>query len=162
MNCGETEARPVLGPAGNKATTRTMETHNNKQVSKPQRKVVEKPPQETTDEAKGKRAPSLPAVHPTQQSPPSILLKSSSLSMNASCSSEASTDSTYSRASTGRMITGRRSVAPATMRVRRRQCGSKSDVGEKVGVGGESELGDAGDAFLAKKRCAWVTPNTGM
>ncbi|KAI8544192.1 hypothetical protein RHMOL_Rhmol08G0276700 [Rhododendron molle] len=160
MNCGETEARPVLGPAGNKATTRTMETHNNKQVSKPQRKVVEKPPQETTDEAKGKRAPSLPAVHPTQQSRPSILLKSSSLSMNASCSSEASTDSTYSRASTGRMITGRRSCAPPTMRVRRRQCGSKLDVGEKVGVGGESELGDAGDAFPAKKRCAWVTPNT--
>lgn len=160
MNCGETEARPVLGPAGNKATTRTMETHNNKQVSKPQRKIVEKPPQETTDEAKGKRAPSLPAVHPNQQSPPSILLKSSSLSMNASCSSEASTDSTYSRASTGRMITGRRSGAPATMRIRRRQCGSKSDVGEKVGVGGESELGDAGDVFPAKKRCAWVTPNT--
>lgn len=153
MNCPESETRPVLGPAGNKA--RTMDVH--KQLSKPQRKVEKQPPQETTDEAKGKKAPSLPPS-PTQKKP-SILLKSPS--MNASCSSEASSDSTYSRASTGRIVRGRRSVTP-TMGVRRKQCGSKSEVGEKVGMDGESGLGDSGDTFPAKKRCAWVTPNTGM
>ncbi|KAH7865733.1 hypothetical protein Vadar_010459 [Vaccinium darrowii] len=151
MNCPESETRPVLGPAGNKA--RTMDVQ--KQLSKPQRKVEKQPPQETTDEAKGKKAPSLPPS-PTQKKP-SILLKSPS--MNASCSSEASSDSTYSRASTGRIVRGRRSVTP-TMGVRRKQCGSKSEVGEKVGMDGESGLGDSGDTFPAKKRCAWVTPNT--
>ncbi|CAL5327574.1 unnamed protein product [Camellia sinensis] len=74
------------------------------------------------------------------------LLKSN-LSLNASCSSDASSDSSHSRASTGRIR--RRTPTP----IRRKQCGSKM---EKV----ESGSVDSVDTSPAKKRCAWVTPNT--
>lgn len=78
------------------------------------------------------------------------LLRSNS-SMNASCSSDASTDSTQSRASTGRI--SRRS-APTLGRTK--HYGSRVD--KVVVVGDHSEQQVCDDV---KRRCAWVTPNTG-
>ncbi|KAL1809776.1 hypothetical protein ACET3Z_026766 [Daucus carota] len=77
------------------------------------------------------------------------LLRSNS-SMNASCSSDASTDSTQSRASTGRI--SRRS-APTLGRTK--HYGSRVD--KVVVVGDHSEQQVCDDV---KRRCAWVTPNT--
>ncbi|GFZ07929.1 DNA glycosylase superfamily protein [Actinidia rufa] len=154
LSCGESELRPVLGPAGNKA--RTMDS--SKQVLKPQRKV-EKP--QAIDEEKAKKAPSLPTPSPPQ-SPgargfpvPSILRQQSNLSLNASCSSEASSDSSQSRASTGRM--SRRSATPTLTRRKRFPTTEK---GEKMVVGVDCGSAASDDSLPAKKRCAWVTPNT--
>ncbi|XP_052175293.1 uncharacterized protein LOC127790059 [Diospyros lotus] len=152
MNCTEPESRPVLGPAGNK------------QASKPLRKV-EKPPE--VDETKGKKAPSSPVVNTTPSPPqrfsvPSILrqqdqrLLKSNWSLNASCSSDASSDSSHSRASTGRL--SRRSVTPRP--IRRKQCGSKTGKVEKVVADADTGSAASGDTSPTKKRCAWVTPNT--
>lgn len=77
------------------------------------------------------------------------LLRSNS-SMNASCSSDASSDSTQSRASTGRI--SRRSAPTLT---RTKHYVSRI---EKVVVSDHSEQQDGDDV---KRRCAWVTPNTG-
>ncbi|XP_059641550.1 uncharacterized protein LOC132283586 [Cornus florida] len=160
VNCTDSESRPVLGPAGNKARSLDML----KPVSKPQRKVDK--PQEI-DEAKAKKAPSLlpsPKLSPSQSpSPPhcvtvpSILkhqnnrVLKSNLSLNASCSSDASTDSSNSRASTGRI--SRRTGTP----VRRKHCASRT---EKIVVDTDSISAASTDPSLVKKRCAWVTPNT--
>ncbi|KAL6965974.1 DNA-3-methyladenine glycosylase I [Sarracenia purpurea var. burkii] len=168
MSFAESESRPVLGPAGNKA--RTMDTH--KQFLKPLTKV-EKPSQEI-DDARGKKAPSLVDVYTTPSPPkqpstavghcftvPSILrqqeqkLLKSNLSLDASCSSDASSDSAYSRASTGRI--GRRNLT--LTRIRRKQSSPKL---EKVGTDTDSGSVASADDSPAKKRCAWVTPNTGM
>uniref|UniRef100_A0A5B7AIE0 DNA-3-methyladenine glycosylase I n=1 Tax=Davidia involucrata TaxID=16924 RepID=A0A5B7AIE0_DAVIN len=159
MNCADSDSRPVLGPAGNKARSVDMR----KPVSKPQRKV-EKP--QEIDEAKAKKAPSLPITNSSPSpSPPhcitvsSILkqqdhkLLKSNLSLNASCSSDASSDSSHSRASTGRI--SRRSVTP----IRRKQCVSKT---EKVVTDTDSVSAASADTSPVKKRCAWVTPNTDL
>ncbi|KAF5957209.1 hypothetical protein HYC85_004434 [Camellia sinensis] len=159
MNCAESESRPVLGPAGN---MERKATETRKQISKPERKAEK---HHEIDEARGKKSPSIPVVNSPPPSPPppppthclntpSILrwkqdqkLLKSNLSLNASCSSDASSDSSHSRASTGRIR--RRTLTP----IRRKQCGSKM---EKV----ESGSVDSVDTSPAKKRCAWVTPNT--
>ncbi|GMP34466.1 hypothetical protein CsSME_00007321 [Camellia sinensis var. sinensis] len=156
MNCAESESRPVLGPAGN---MERKATETRKQISKPERKTEK---HHEIDEARGKKSPSIPVVNSPPPSPPpthclntpSILrwkqdqkLLKSNLSLNASCSSDASSDSSHSRASTGRIR--RRTPTP----IRRKQCGSKM---EKV----ESGSVDSVDTSPAKKRCAWVTPNT--
>ncbi|KAA8541995.1 hypothetical protein F0562_023147 [Nyssa sinensis] len=159
MNCTDSESRPVLGPAGNKARSIDMR----KPVSKPQRKI-EKP--QEIDESKAKKAPSLPITNlsPSPSPPhcitvPSILkqqdhrLLKSNLSLNASCSSDASSDSSHSRASTGRI--SRRSVTP----IRRKQCASKT---EKIVTDTDSVSAASADTSLVKKRCAWVTPNTDL
>ncbi|XAR50470.1 DNA-3-methyladenine glycosylase I [Bertholletia excelsa] len=158
MNCAESESRAVLGPAGNKA--RAVDTR--KQASKPQRKVEK---HQEIDDAKGKRAPSLSAVNlspsPLQKPTtalPSILrqqdqkLLKSNLSLNASCSSDASSDSMHSRASTGRI--SRRTVATPTQR---KQSSPKM---EKGATDTDSGSVASADGSPPKKRCAWVTTNT--
>lgn len=151
MNIAESESRPVLGPAGNKAKSVELR----KSVSKPKNNRVDKPLE--TDDIKGKKSPALPSCNTV----PSILRKQqehrvlrSNLSMNASCSSDASSDSSHSRASTGR-------ISRRNMPILRKQYISKN---EKVVVTdtGSVESAASADASLVKKRCAWVTPNTGM
>ncbi|KAB2027774.1 hypothetical protein ES319_D05G055500v1 [Gossypium barbadense] len=104
MNVTDSEARPVLGPAGNKAGSLSAR----KPASKPSKKV-EKSSVEVTVVEEKKALPSStvnslsPKTH--SLSVPSVLrrherLLHSSLSLNASCSSDASTDSFQSRAST--------------------------------------------------------------
>ncbi|KAF7123953.1 hypothetical protein RHSIM_Rhsim12G0187300 [Rhododendron simsii] len=148
-NCGESEPRPVLAPAGNKA--RTVDT--SKQLLKSLKKI-DKP--RDLDDCKAKKYPSSPVKSPGVAAGRCL----SNVSMNASsCSSDASSsDSSCSR---GRMVGRRRSVTP----VRRKQGGPKTGRVEKVVVvvgsdDGDSGSLDSGDSLPAKRRCAWVTPNT--
>lgn len=184
INQAESEVRPVLGPAVNNARS-ALELR--KPVNKPKLSSVNKV--QETDE---KRSPA--TVTAEKDSSPSPKKKfegaaaaitrqqqqqrrqevrsffmRSNLSMNASCSSDASTDSSHSRASTGRI--SRRSVTPTPMTIRRKQqqCGQKiekvekSEKMEKVDfdVDSVAVVGLADDSVV-KKRCSWVTPNTGM
>ncbi|MBA0633005.1 hypothetical protein Godav_001663 [Gossypium davidsonii] len=153
MNAPDSEARPVLGPAGNKAGSLSAR----KPASKPLRKVEKSPVEVTATEDK-KSLPSsiVSSLSPKKHSVsvPSVLrrhekLLHSNLSLNASCSSDASTDSFHSRASTGRLI---RSNSVGS---RRKPYASKP----------RSFVSDSGsdspsDGSHQKKRCAWVTPNT--
>nr|DAD45262.1 TPA_asm: hypothetical protein HUJ06_003492 [Nelumbo nucifera] len=151
INVADSEARPVLGPAGNK--TRSLVTR--KPASKPLRKVEKTP--EAVDEEK--KAPSSPvAASPPKLQPvsvPSILRRHeflhSNLSLNASCSSDASSDSVYSRASTGRLI-----------RTRSTPSRRKYSISRPEKVVPDSASDSSPDSIETKKRCAWVTPNTGM
>ncbi|KAK4362176.1 hypothetical protein RND71_017417 [Anisodus tanguticus] len=171
MNNADSEVRSVLGPAGNKA--RSVEL----------RKPVEKPVKTTnktdkkgpdSEESKGKKfqgadpllqlkskkCGAVPSILRQQQDHRSLMMRPN-LSLNASCSSDASTDSSHSRASTGRLSRG--SVTPTA--ARRKQCSPKVVKSEKIGkpVGDVESLAPSptpGDASVMKKRCAWVTPNT--
>ncbi|KAK4854238.1 hypothetical protein QYF36_020915 [Acer negundo] len=156
MNVAESETRPVLGPAGNKAGSLSTR----KPASKPLRKVEKSPVEVYTAEEKKTHVPSskgTTALSPKSHSlsVPSVLrrheqLLQSNLSLNASCSSDASTDSFHSRASTGRLT---RSYSVGS---RKKQFVSKP----------RSVVSDGGldsppsDGSQTQKRCAWVTPNT--
>ncbi|KAG8495337.1 hypothetical protein CXB51_013050 [Gossypium anomalum] len=153
MNVTDSEARPVLGPAGNKAGSLSAR----KPASKPSKKV-EKSSVEVTVVEEKKALPSStvnslsPKTH--SLSVPSVLcrherLLHSSLSLNASCSSDASTDSFQSRASTGRL----------------NRCGSlgsrrKPHASKPKSVVSDDSLDLSSNSSHHKKRCAWVTPNT--
>ncbi|KAM0939146.1 putative DNA-3-methyladenine glycosylase I [Dioscorea sansibarensis] len=156
MNIANLEARPVLGPAGNNKAKSVAK----KPASKPTRKageakkVVSSAPAPTMDPAVDSPplspALSAPAVLRRQE-----LLLHSNLSLNASCSSDASTDSFRSRASTGRI--GRPGSA-----CRWKHSGLKP---EKIAAKLEKIVQDGGampqpEAPPGKRRCAWVTPNT--
>ncbi|MBA0744985.1 hypothetical protein Gogos_007580 [Gossypium gossypioides] len=153
MNVTDSEARPVLGPAGNKAGSLSAR----KPASKPSKKV-EKSSVEVTVVEEKKALPSStvnslsPKTH--SLSVPSVLrrherLLHSGLSLNASCSSDASTDSFQSRASTGRLS----------------RCGSlgsrrKPYASKPKSVVSDDSLDLSSNSSHHKKRCAWVTPNT--
>lgn len=172
MNNADSEVRSVLGPAGNKA--RSVELR--KPVEKPVKKAAESEESkgkkfEGTDSVPQSRAPvaaskkcggAVPSILRQQQDHRSLMMRPN-LSLNASCSSDASTDSSHSRASTtGKLSRG--SVTPTAGR--RKQCSSPKVVkSEKIGktVGEGPSLASSptpGDASVMKKRCAWVTPNT--
>lgn len=170
MNQAETEVRPVLGPAGNKARS-AVELR--KPVMKPKVNVTKSPEidekkapvvvEDSSPSPKKKFGSSVSSImrHQSQQQEQKSFLLRSNLSMNASCSSDASTDSSHSRASTGRI--SRKSLTPTRIR-RKTQCGSRIEKFEKLDkICGEVDsvtmLG-TGDESVAKKRCAWVTPNT--
>ncbi|GFQ07654.1 probable gmp synthase [glutamine-hydrolyzing] [Phtheirospermum japonicum] len=165
MNFTEPEARPVLGPAGNKA--RSVELR--KLIVKPKNEKTQRP--SSADESKGKNSPAAlqslemmskitpPAGYPKNGSSVASILRQRqpNLSLNASCSSDASSDSSHSRASTGRV--SRRSGTQTPPLRRKHKCSPKSEKIENEGngknVGAESEEG-----VVVKKRCAWVTSNT--
>lgn len=174
MNNADSEVRSVLGPAGNKA--RSVELR--KPIEKPVKKATESEESkgkkfEGTDSLPQSRSPvaaskkcggTVPSILRQQQNHRSLMMRPN-LSLNASCSSDASTDSSHSRASTtGKLSRG--SVTPTAGR--RKQCSSPKVVkSEKIGktVGEAESLSPSptpGDALVIKKRCAWVTPNTGM
>ena len=75
------------------------------------------------------------------------------LSLNASCSSNASSDSSCSRGSTGR-ISGR-SFTPKHIQ-------RKLEKVEKVVTDTDGGSATTADTSPAKKRCAWVMLNMGM
>ncbi|CAI9113874.1 OLC1v1014568C1 [Oldenlandia corymbosa var. corymbosa] len=170
VNQAETEVRPVLGPAGNNKSRSAFEPLR-KPLGKPKVVSVNK-----TKDVDGKKSPvvtpdSSPSPKKKTGSAVATVMRQqkrqevklfSNLSMNASCSSDASTDSSQSRASTGRISL--RSVRPTPIR-RKSQCGLKTEKVEKFEkFGCELESPAAGeyadDFLVAKKRCAWVTPNT--
>ncbi|XWS17783.1 hypothetical protein CRYUN_Cryun33cG0097100 [Craigia yunnanensis] len=152
MNVADSEARPVFGPAGNKAGTLSAR----KPASKPLRKVEKSPVEITVAEEKKALSSSTNSLSPKTHSisVPSVLrrheqLLHSNLSLNASCSSDASTDSFHSRASTGRLI-------------RSNSLGSrmKPYISRPRSVVSDGGLDSPPDGSHQKKRCAWVTPNT--
>lgn len=153
MNVADSETRPVLGPGGNKAGSLIAR----KLASKPSGKVEKCSLEDTTaGEEKvvlSSRVSSLsPKAH--SASVPSVLrrheqLLHSNLSLNASCSSDASTDSLNSRASTGRLI---RSHSLGSRR--------KPSISKQRSVVSDSGLYSPPDGFQLKKRCAWVTSST--
>ena len=81
--------------------------------------------------------------------------------MNVSCSSDASStdSSTYSRASSSGKV-----VKRVSLPVRKKQ--SKTEKVENVGTdivaATDTLVADSADSLEGKKRCAWITPNTGI
>ncbi|KAK7265086.1 hypothetical protein RJT34_32702 [Clitoria ternatea] len=147
MNVAESETRSVLGPGGNKSGSLSCR----KQGSKPMVKA-EKLGKEVR-ERKCYEVSSVVASSPESHSV-SVLrrheqLLHSNLSLNASCSSDASTDSFHSRASTGR-LTRSNSLG----------CTRKRSVSKPRSVASDGVLESPPDASKLKKTCAWVTPNT--
>lgn len=155
MNVADPESRAVFGPAGNKAGPWSAR----KPTSKSLRKVDKSPEQATlADEEKKTRQMSSNTTSPQlhSSSVPSVLrrheqLLHSNLSLNASCSSDASTDSFHSRASTGRLT---RSYSTGSRR--------KPYVSRPRSVASDGGLESLPDDSQHKKRCSWVTSNTGL
>ncbi|CAL5328200.1 unnamed protein product [Camellia sinensis] len=155
-NLAGSEARPVFGPAGNKvqrlgsARKPMMKTLRTEENSLEEVAAL-------AEESNGLpsstvASPLIPLSHSV--SIPSALsrqehLLHSNLSLNASCSSDASSDSFHSRASTGRIY--RRNSMP----IHRKQLAMKS----KISVSDAFSEALPG-SLQPKKRCAWVTPNT--
>lgn len=158
MNVEDSEARPVLGPAGNKARSAATVVAR-KPASKPLRKMERAESLVNEEKQSAPLIADSPPPSP-QMSAPAVLkrqelLLRSNFSLNASCSSDASTDSFCSRASTGRI--GRSGFSS-----RRKQGVLKP---EKVAANLEKVLPDgsvvpAMDSLMGKKRCAWVTSNS--
>ncbi|KAE8664278.1 26S proteasome non-ATPase regulatory subunit 9-like [Hibiscus syriacus] len=149
MNAADFKARPVLGPAGNKASSLIAR----KPASKPLKKIEKSPAEASLSEEKNglpspkvDSFPKIPFLFRHEQ------LLHSNLSLNASCSSDASTDSFNSRASTGG---SRRFILSNSVGPRRKPYLSspRSDVSK----GG---LDSSSNGSHQRKRCAWVTPNT--
>ncbi|XP_027331161.1 uncharacterized protein LOC113846753 isoform X2 [Abrus precatorius] len=153
MNGGESETRPVLGPAGNKTGSLTL---SSRKISKPIVKA-EKMRNEvaSTKEKKCYEVSLVVGSSPSPQSHSVSVLRRheqllhSDVSLNASCSSDASTDSFHSRASTGR-LTRSNSLG----------CTRKRSVSKPRSVASDGVLESPPHASHSKKRCAWVTPNT--
>ena len=158
MNVADPVARPVLGPTGNNKAGPLSER---KPASKQSRKVENSPEEVKLREEK--KALTVPAVCTLSPKSHSLnissvlrrheLLLHSNLSLNASCSSDASTDSFHSRASTGRLTRSNSAGARRKQYVSR----PRSFVSE-----GGLESPPSPDDSRSKKSCAWVTPNTGM
>ncbi|KAK4784371.1 hypothetical protein SAY86_018739 [Trapa natans] len=153
----DSESRPILGPTGNNASL----LGSQKSASKTLRKIDRSPEGNKFSKEKGNQSSTVtntssPKSHLT--SAPTMLrrhqhLLQSNLSLNASCSSDASTDSFQSRASTGRLMHS------TSLSSRRKPHISKSrsvasDGGLYYGLDSPPPLG------LQIKKCAWVTPNT--
>ncbi|KAG6770174.1 hypothetical protein POTOM_025846 [Populus tomentosa] len=159
MNVADSEARPVLGPTGN--TKAGPLTSARKPASKQLRKDGKSPEEvKLGEEKKVLTVPTVGNLSPKSLSGnfSSVLrrheqLLHSNLSLNASCSSDASTDSFHSRASTGRLI------RLNNVGTRRKQYVSKPR--SVVSDGGLESL-PSSDGSQSKKSCAWVTPNTGL
>ncbi|KAJ8768292.1 hypothetical protein K2173_021232 [Erythroxylum novogranatense] len=157
MNVANSEARPVLGPNGN---NKKGSLSAQKPASKPLKKAERSPEGDSfCDEKKPLVVSTVKnSVSPKSHSVtvPSVLrrheqLLHSNLSLNASCSSDASTDSFHSRASTGRLT---RSYSLCS---RRKQYASKP---RSVVSDGSLESPPSSDGSQSKKSCAWVTPTT--
>ncbi|KAG0479482.1 hypothetical protein HPP92_010340 [Vanilla planifolia] len=156
LNVADSESRSVLGPAGNKAR---LTLASRKPSSKPPTEkdklesVVKEEKRETsllTDCPSFSLQMSAPAVLRRQE-----LLLQSNFSPNASCSSDASTDSFCSRASTGRICRRSFTSKPRQGIPRLQKIISKSEKSDVDGAAFEPVA-----AFQGKKRCPWVTPNT--
>lgn len=162
LNVADSQARPVLVPGGNQARSVAADQ---KPASKALNKT-ESPEVATAENMKKKKKVAspiadLPLIR-SSLSAPSVLRKhdwllQSNLSMNASCSSDASTDSFCSQASTGRigsrtnLMNNRKQSIPRTGKiVAKAEKNTPDDVAMPI-----PDLGHG------KSKCAWVTANTG-
>uniref|UniRef100_UPI001CB928D0 probable GMP synthase [glutamine-hydrolyzing] n=1 Tax=Erigeron canadensis TaxID=72917 RepID=UPI001CB928D0 len=142
MNVTESEARSILGLTGNKSLSPVS---RRKPVSKASKKI-EMSPEEGMIGGKD-RGVAVSSPPFSSRGVPSILRRQ--VSLNASCSSDASTDSFQSRASTGRIYrTGSYTRG-------RRQLASKP---KPVVIDSASEASP--DDLHSKKRCSWVTSSS--
>ncbi|URE19631.1 Methyladenine glycosylase [Musa troglodytarum] len=154
MNVDEPEAKPLLGPAGNKArlvvAARKTGLKSSRKAEKVEPELLDD--KQSSTSLADSASPSLNAASALRRHE---LLLRSNLSLNASCCSDASVDSFCSRASTGR-------IGSSNFLRRPRRTVSKP---EKIGVKLEKMVPDGTTMpppeFLdGKRRCAWVTPNT--
>ncbi|KAK2980090.1 hypothetical protein RJ640_012621 [Escallonia rubra] len=153
MNVAESEARPVLGPAGSKVQRSASRKNGSKLLRHVEVSLEDNLEEDKKAILSSSVASSLPPLRSITL--PSVLRRQSSLlnsnfSLSASCSSDASSDSFQSRASTGRIY--RTSTVS-----RRRYLGTKPKTAVADGV---SE--PLPDGLQLKKRCAWVTPSTDL
>ncbi|CAI0394744.1 unnamed protein product [Linum tenue] len=152
MNVADSDqTRPVFGPTGN---NKSGALNARKPKPLPLSKVEKSPEEKKPTTAMYNSSSRSPKSH--SLSAASLLrrheqLLHSNLSMNASCSSDASTDSFHSRASTGRL------VRSYSARSRRKAVSKPRSVASDSGL--ESPTSPGGSQFN-KKTCAWVTPNT--
>ncbi|XP_020267282.1 uncharacterized protein LOC109842777 [Asparagus officinalis] len=138
----ESEVRPVLGPAGNKTRSPSLALKPaSKQLEKEEEEEEEEPSPVQNSRPLGSSLGAPPSAVRRQE-----LLLRSNLSLNASCSSDASTDSFCSRASTGKFARPRSD--------RRRQRVLRP---EKIIPDGEVKAPP--ELSQGKRRCGWVTPN---
>lgn len=153
-NVAEPETpRPVLRPAGNNAPS----INTQKPTLKPIKKTAEKPQlgSETMDKkvfATPEQKLGTVRTMLRQQE----MKKGPNSAMNGSWSSDASSsDSFHSRASS-RRFAGKRIGGVS---IRKNQGSPKAESGDFMGKGNE----DSGvvESIEGKKRCSWVTPNTG-
>lgn len=183
LNVAETDAdaRPVLVPGGNKA--RSGPAAARKPSLKPLRKAdtaartpekpaaAAAPPAKEEEGAKknagggvGKGSSPLPSPRWAQPQPP-LARKAAhdapvhlNLSLNASCSSDASVESLRGRDSSGgRLERSWSRVAPAVPR--RGKTPVKAAAAEKVAA--DAEVVAPATPEAGKRRCAWVTPTSG-
>ncbi|KAI9125939.1 hypothetical protein K1719_003357 [Acacia pycnantha] len=154
MNVADSETRPVFGPAGIKSGSYSSRKPN----SKPLRNADKLRDEIVSSKEKKSHQFSTIVTSSPQSHPSSVAsvfrrheqLLHCNLSLNASCSSDASTDSFHSRASTGRLV---RSYSLGSRR--------KPNVTKPRSVASDGALeSPPSDGSQSKKRCAWVTPNT--
>ncbi|KAL2338521.1 hypothetical protein Fmac_012967 [Flemingia macrophylla] len=149
MNVGDSEVRPVFGPSGNKTGLLSSRKPASKPLSKPERLHSD------VASAKEKKSCEVSSVVVSPHSHSVSVLRRHeqmlhcNLSLNASCSSDASTDSFHSRASTGRLT-----------RSNSFGCTRKRSVSKPRSVASDGVLESPPHGSPSKKRCAWVTPNT--
>lgn len=154
----EDEARPVLVPGGNKKPIGP----SRKPIVKP---ITPKPAPTQPDNTllNGGKKERKSCIPPSKEFSKKVLLKGHelllhpNLSLNASCSSDVSIESFSSRASTGRIG---RQVGPTTRLkvglVKREKSVLKVDNG--VGC----EIGELSVPQEKRRRCAWITANSGL
>ncbi|WOL18324.1 hypothetical protein Cni_G27118 [Canna indica] len=157
LNVADPEARPVLVPGGNK--TRSVAA-----AQKPASKPLSKTESTEVAAAKEKKKASTPAsdmpkLRSTLSAPSALrrheMLLQSNLSLNASCSSDASTDSFSSRASTGRI--GRTSLTSKPTQTIPRT--DKLEAKLEMNVLEDASVPPS-ELVQGRRKCAWVTSNT--
>ncbi|CAI8601411.1 unnamed protein product [Vicia faba] len=143
VTVGDSDSRPVLVPAGNKVCTV-------KKVKKPAPETEKKSSEAVMNSQCGLVTP---VVLKRRESHRLVGMKT--VSMNASCSSDASStgSSTYS--------SGMSSTGKVVRHGRKKQVGLKVDKVSIDAVAVPVEV-DSRVGLEGKKRCAWVTPNTGV
>lgn len=147
VTVGDTESRPVLVPAGNKARP----IDGRKPLKKPTPETEKKP-------ANPQCALVTPAISKQRQNNNHHQVVLKNLSMNASCSSDASsTETDSSNHSSGASSSGK-----VVRRVKKKQVGLKIEKVVNTDAVAVSVEVDSSDSLEDKKRCAWVTPNTGI
>ncbi|KAJ4754993.1 DNA glycosylase superfamily protein [Rhynchospora pubera] len=144
----DTEARPVLVPGGNK--TRPVKPVPSKPISKPSNQQMMKSKDPIDPITKN---PSSPISNPRSIPKKKEVSRRRNLSLDGSCSSEASIDSFCSRPSSGSTSKSRRAYS---MTQPKKEVGKKADIGKE-----EKEMVSAASQEFVevKRRCSWVTAN---
>lgn len=152
MNVSDSDSRPVLVPAGNKAHTTDVRKASSKPVKKQEENNEVKEEKNKQALNSNSQCVSLPKKILKHQDHHDLHHGVFNLSMNASCSSEASTATTDSSTSSGRLVRA----------VKKKKNGGLKVGIDNVGVSdGNVVVVESCGGLEGKKRCAWITTNTG-